>query len=303
MSPIVLFVYNRPWHTQQTIEALQKNELASKSELFIYADGAKNDKVVNQVAQVRRYIKTISGFKKVTIIERDKNWGLANSIVDGVTYIVNKYGRIIVLEDDIVTSPYFLQFMNDALEFYQNEDKVWHISGWNYPLTFSNNCDVYLYRVMNCWGWATWADNWQFFERNTDKFIKDFSKSDIDRFNLDDTNNWWRQVILNQQGRIITWAIYWYATIFKKNGLCLNPVHSFVKNIGFNGGGTHCNDSNYQDNETLNDKSKINFDIIISEDKNIVDQIKIYLKKQNKNIVVRFINKISRMFIGRSLIK
>ena len=216
MSPIVLFVYNRPWHTQQTIEALQKNELASKSELFIYADGARNDKVVNQVAQVRRYIKTISGFKKVTIIERDKNWGLANSIVDGVTYIVNKYGRIIVLEDDIVTSPYFLQFMNDALEFYQNEDKVWHISGWNYPLTFSNNCDVYLYRVMNCWGWATWADNWQFFERNTDKFIKEFSKSDIDRFNLDDTNNWWRQVILNQQGRIITWAIYWYATIFKK---------------------------------------------------------------------------------------
>jgi len=303
ISPIVLFVYNRPWHTRQTIEALQKNELSSESELFIYADGAKSSKTVNKVMQVRKYIETISGFKKVTIIERDKNWGLADSIIEGVTSIINKYGRIIVLEDDIVTSPYFLSFMNEALEFYQNEEKVWHISGWNYPATFNSNCDVYLYRSMNCWGWATWSDNWNFFEKNTDKLVGDFSKTDIDRFNLDGANNWWQQVILNKRRIINTWAIYWYATIFKKNGLCLNPVHSFVKNIGFDGGGIHCNDDSYQDNKVLNNKSVINFNIVIDENSNMVAQIQNYLRKQNKNIVVRVINKISRMFFGRRLIK
>jgi GT2 family glycosyltransferase len=114
-APIALFVYNRPWHTRQTVEALKKNELASESELFIYSDAPKNGKAKEKVKEVREYIKTIDGFKKVTIIERENNWGLADSIIDGVTKIVNEYGKIIVLEDDLVTSPYFLKFMNEAL--------------------------------------------------------------------------------------------------------------------------------------------------------------------------------------------
>ncbi len=101
ISPIVLFVYNRPWHTKQTVEALQKNELAIKSELFIYSDAPKNKEAEEKVNEVREYIRAINGFKKVTLIERDKNWGLANSIIDGVTKIVNEYGKIIVLEDDL----------------------------------------------------------------------------------------------------------------------------------------------------------------------------------------------------------
>lgn len=125
LAPIVLFAYNRPDHTKQTIEALQKNELASESELFIYSDEAKNDDVRNSVDEVREYI-------------------------DGVTSIVNEYGKIIVLEDDLVTSPYFLKFMNDGLEFYENEEKVWHISGWNYPIETDGLDDVFLYRLMNC---------------------------------------------------------------------------------------------------------------------------------------------------------
>ena len=118
LAPIVLFVSNRPWHTQQTVEALKNNELAEKSELFIYADGAKNEQVSDSVSQVRRYIATIDGFKKITIIERDKNWGLADSIIDGVTAIINQYGRVIVLEDDLVTSRFFLRYMNEALNLY-----------------------------------------------------------------------------------------------------------------------------------------------------------------------------------------
>ena len=112
--PIVLFVYNRPWHTQQTIEALQKNDLASESELFIYSDAAKTEQDSLKVNEVRNYVHAIGGFKKITIIEREENWGLADSIIDGVTSIVNQYGKIIVLEDDLETSPFFLRFMNES---------------------------------------------------------------------------------------------------------------------------------------------------------------------------------------------
>ena len=119
LAPIVIFVYNRPNHTRQTVEALRKNELANESELFIYADAPKNENAVVKVNEVREYIKSVDGFKKVTIIHREKNWGLANSIIDGVTKIVNEYGKIIVLEDDLITSPNFLSFTNQALDFYE----------------------------------------------------------------------------------------------------------------------------------------------------------------------------------------
>ena len=138
LAPIVLFVYNRPWHTKQTVEALQKNELAKESELFIYCDEAKNEDAGKSVDEVREYIDKVDGFKKVTIIKREKNWGLADSIIDGVTKIVNEYGKIIVLEDDLVTSPYFLKFMNDGLEFYKDEKKVFGITGYAFPVKKEN---------------------------------------------------------------------------------------------------------------------------------------------------------------------
>ena len=176
LAPIVLFTYNRPLHTKQTVQALQKNYLASESELYIYSDGPKDKNATEKVREVREYIKSIDGFKKVTIFERDKNLGLANNIISGVTKIVNEYGKIIVLEDDIVTSKYFLKFMNEALEIYMNEKKVWHISGWNYPLDKDGLGDIFLWRGMNCWGWATWSDRWCFYKKDLNKIfgIKSF---------------------------------------------------------------------------------------------------------------------------------
>lgn len=247
-APIILFVYNRPDHTKQTIEALQKNELAKESELFIYSDEAKNEGVRERVDEVRKYIDAVDGFKKVTIIKREKNWGLADSIIDGVTKIVNDYGKIIVLEDDLVTSPYFLKFMNEALEYYKDEERVWHISGWNYPIYSDAIDDVFFWRLMNCWGWATWVDRWSYYEKNVDKVMSEFSKKDIKRFNLDGVENFWGQMVLNKEQKINTWAIFWYATIFKNNGLCLNPIQTFVNNIGHDGSGVHCtNVKNYED--------------------------------------------------------
>jgi GT2 family glycosyltransferase len=123
IAPIILFVYNRPWHTKQTVEALQKNELATSSKLIVFSDGPQNNHEAHLVHEVRYYIANIHGFKSVYIVEREKNWGLADNIVDGVNQVISEYGRIIVMEDDLETSPYFLRFMNEALEFYKDEKK------------------------------------------------------------------------------------------------------------------------------------------------------------------------------------
>lgn len=289
LAPIVLFVYNRPWHTKQTIEALQNNKLASDSELFIYSDETKNEDARKSVDEVREYIDTIDGFKKVTVIKREKNWGLADSIIDGVTKIVNQYGKIIVLEDDLVTSPYFLKFMNEALEFYENEEIVWHVSGWNYPIESDGLDDVFLWRVMNCWGWATWADRWQHYEKDIVKVIDQFSKDDIKRFNFDGAEDFFGQVILNHDKRINTWAIFWYACIFKKDGLCLNPTQTFVENIGHDGSGVHCGSTkNYDD--IVNFNQNIKFIKSIFESKKYVELIKNSMKKSIFVKIKRLLN-------------
>ncbi|MDP2076962.1 MAG: glycosyltransferase [Sulfuricurvum sp.] len=299
LAPVVLFVYNRLDHTKQTIDALQKNELSDETELYIYSDAVKNNKIDQYVKEVREYIKTIQGFKKVTIIEQKENLGLAKSIIAGVSDIINSHGKAIILEDDLVTSPYFLKYMNKALEEYKDEQQVWHISGWNYPTHFDTAEDTYFYRIMDCWGWATWSDRWNYFEKNTDDLIKSFTKSDIKRFNLDGFTDLWRQVKLNKSGRINTWAIYWYATIFRNKGLCLNPVKSFVRNIGHDGTGVHCNISGYVDNVTLNQNEHFTFPQVISENTEITNQIKIHFKKTKKSILIRIFNKLKTIIIKK----
>jgi len=298
LAPIVLFVYNRLDHTEQTIEALQKNHLANESELFIYSDAAKNEDVIQSVIEVRRYLKTIDGFKSITVIEREKNWGLASSIIDGVTTIVNKYGKIIVLEDDLVTSPYFLTFMNDALEMYKDKEKVWHITGWNYAVEANLLDDSFLWRLMNCWGWATWKDNWRYFEKNVNKSILEFSKSDIKRFDLEGYEPYWKQVIANKNNEIDSWAVFWYISIFKANGLCLNPTVSFVKNIGFDGSGIHCGVSELPDSE-LNKKHVVFYPEILKENPKAVKVIQNYLKKSKISLWKRIKNKFFRYLYGK----
>jgi GT2 family glycosyltransferase len=258
LSPIVLFVYNRLSHTRKTIEALKKNELAQESELFIYSDAAKNKIAESNVNEVREYIKAIDGFEKVTIIERDKNWGLANSIIDGVTKIVNEYGKIIVLEDDLLTSPYFLRFMNEALDVYEGEKKVWEIGGYVYPVEFESNEESYMLPITTSWGWATWKNRWENFERNPQKLISNFSKQDIKQFNCDGTTDIWSQVISNSNGDLYTWAVFWYANVFQNKGLVLYPYKSIVTNIGHDGSGENCGSSNKFQNELLNKRITIN---------------------------------------------
>lgn len=281
-APVSLFAYNRPWHTQQTIEALQKNDMAQISKLFIFSDGPKNPQEKSTVQSVRSYLKEVQGFKEVHIIEREKNLGLADNIVDGVNQIVNEYGKIIVLEDDCITAPCFLNFINEALEFYQEEKKVWHISGWNYPIDSEGLPDTFLWRVMNCWGWGTWADRWKQYSRDPLVLKETFSKEDIKRFNLDGVHNFWEQVTGNAEGRITTWAIFWYSTIFQKAGLCLNATRSLVQNIGHDGSGTHCgNIGGIRHDEYEGKHENFYFPIKLVENEEFLGKIKLSLSRRS----------------------
>jgi len=244
LAPIVLFVYNRPWHTRQTIEALQKNELAKDSELFIFSDAPKDNESKEKVKEVREYIKTIGGFKKVSIIEREKNWGLANNIIDGVTKIVNEYGEIIVLEDDLVTSPYFLRFMNDALEFYKNKKKIWSITGFTYPLNIPKNYNfsTYLYQRSSSKSWAIWKDRWNKVEFNEKKLIDVYSLDLIKKKLFPYGKDLYNMFVSQINKKIDSWAIRYVINQVMNEGYTVYPLCSYVKDIG-DDYGTHANNS------------------------------------------------------------
>ena len=237
-APIVLFTYKRLWHTKQTVEALQKNLYADQSELFIFSDGAKNEKDELKVKEVREYLKTIKGFKKIEIIERDKNWGLANNIIDGVTKVVNEYGKVVVLEDDLVTSPYFLKFMNEGLKFYEDEEKVISIHGYVYPI--EGLPEIFFLRGADCWGWATWKRGWDLFEKDSKRLLEELEKCKLTKlFDFNGAYSYTKMLKKQIAGKIDSWAIRWYATAFLLEKLTLYPGVSLVKNIGGDEAGTH----------------------------------------------------------------
>lgn len=241
LAPIVLFAYNRLEHTKKTIEALQQNMYASDSELYIYSDGSKNEAAQESVEAVREFLHQVDGFKQIHIIERDENWGLADNIIDGVTNIVNKYGKIIVLEDDIVTSKYFLKYMNDALEVYKNEDRVMEINGYMPQIKKEGIPETFFLEYADCWGWATWARAWKYFRREPDAIRASFTKDEIYKFNLNGADDGrWDQIVANCDGRLYTWAIFWDVAIFKNHGLSLMVRDSLVDNVGKDGSGEHC---------------------------------------------------------------
>jgi hypothetical protein len=252
LSPIVLFVYNRPSHTRQTIEALQKNEFADGSELFIYSDAAKNNQSEIAVDEVRQYIKSIDGFRSIKIIERDKNWGLANSIIDGVSTVVNQYGRVIVLEDDMVTSPYFLNYMNEALDRYADDERVISVHGYVYPVA-QVLPEAFFLRGADCWGWATWRRGWRLFNPDGQYLLKELERQNL--LNAFDFNGTYpfSDMLANQiAGKNDSWAVRWYTSAFLAGKLTLYPGRSLVHNIGNDSSGTHC-DANLSHDVELSD--------------------------------------------------
>lgn len=239
LAPVIVFVYNRAEHVEKMITQLAACDFAQDTNLYIYSDGAKKESDVAGVNAVRQFCENIKGFKSTHVVKREKNYGLAQNIISGVSEIILKHGKIIVMEDDLIVHKDFLLYMNTCLEKFKDNKKIWHISGWNYPVSFDSLPDILPIKLMNCWGWATWADRWCFFEKNPEKLVKSFDKKMIKAFDMDNSGYFWSQVLGNYSGKLNTWAIFWYAAIFLNNGLCINPKISLVTNIGHDGSGTH----------------------------------------------------------------
>lgn len=286
-APIALFAYNRPDHLKLTIEALRNNVLADKSELFIFCDGAKNEKSYDSAAEVRAYAKTVSGFKSVKVFEKEKNFGLAQSIILGVTEIVNKFGRIIVVEDDLVTSKHFLEYMNEALDLYDNDVAVASIHGYVYPVN-KELPETFFIRGADCWGWATWKRGWDLFERNGSKLLAELREKNLTKsFDFDGCYPYTRMLEDQVAGKNNSWAIRWYASAFLANKLTLYPGKSLVSNIGNDGSGTHCADMSEFD-AVLSDKKVALKKLEIEENVFAREEIKKFFKPRKS-----FFKKIS----------
>lgn len=239
LAPVALFVYNRVDHARRTIDALKQNLLAAESDLIIFSDHAKGAAHDAAVAEVRKYIRDIDGFKSLHIIERDKNFGLAESIIDGVGRLCEQYGKVIVLEDDLVTSPYFLKYMNDGLDEYQSQDAVISIHGYIYP-TGKELPETFFLRGADCWGWATWKRGWDQFQPDAEKLLAALLEKKLGRaFDFGGNNDYMGMLRDQISGRVNSWAIRWYASAFLANRLTLYPGISLVQNIGNDDSGTH----------------------------------------------------------------
>lgn len=242
LAPIVIFSYNRPDHLRKTLTALARNELADQSVLFIYCDGAKPEATEEQIAQIienKKVAYSANGFKAVHIIERETNYGLAKNIVGAVTEIVSKYGKIITLEDDVITSKGFLLFMNNGLDVYESEERVMHISSYMWPHRYPLPTTFFYPLPYPGGGWATWARAWKHYVDNTELlycYWKDRWK-DFDIVGGDYLSS---QLIANYKGTLKSWFIKWHAVLLIKNGVTLYPGRSLTNNIGFDEMATNC---------------------------------------------------------------
>jgi hypothetical protein len=242
-APVALFVFNRPDHTRQTLEALRRNRLSAQTPLFVFADGPKSNASDAERAQIeatRALVRSEPWTNSIKIFEAETNRGLADSIVSGVTRVLEEFDRIIVLEDDIITSPGFLEYMNRALTLYAEESRVMHISGYMYPLRTRRNGTAFL-RVLSCWGWATWGRAWKHYHSDIEVHYQGLNTPHaVRKFNIEGHADFYRQLLDNRSGRIRSWAVRWYASWLAQGGLTLFPTRSLVRNIGHDGTGVHC---------------------------------------------------------------
>ncbi|MFD2598144.1 glycosyltransferase [Sphingobacterium corticis] len=238
-SPIILFAYNRPEHTRRALLALQENVGAADSVLYIFADGAKHAGAETAVKEVRNVIRENWLFKEVHVVERDRNWGLANNVMDGVGQVMKAHGRAIVLEDDVLFAPHTLQYFNEALTRYKNEEKIMHIGGFMYELNRAKLDETFVTRYVASQAWATWSRAWNHFQADIDQIIAQFDPQKVAAFTFDHTMNFWRTILQQQKGEVDSWAVRWYASVFLKGGLAIEPSQSLIENIGHDGSGVH----------------------------------------------------------------
>ena len=306
LAPIVLFVYNRPEHTCKTLSALQANKLASGSDLYVFVDGPKDNATadsIKSIDDVIEIVNNIKGFHSVKVSVSKRNKGLANSVISGVTEVIRMYGCVIVLEDDIVTQPYFLNYMNEALNFYKTDKRILSISGFNYPLNFPKGYahDIYVSYRCDSWGWATWLDRWENvnWDINSYSIIKRPTKRKIRKFNKGGEDLY--SMLCSQAiGKLDSWAIRWQHFFYENDGLCIYPIKSFVRNIGFDGSGVHCSCAIDFCSAPLydSDKFEIKWESNIRPNKKILDMFYEYYRVTPKVPLFTQIKRSIKRIIG-----
>lgn len=242
-APIAVFAYNRPQHLSRTLNALKNNKEAAKSVLYLFLDGAKEN-TVEQVAEVESVARSITGFAKINIVKREQNIGLAQNIISGINQILSDYETVIILEDDLMPSAYFLQFMNDGLRMYADNEKVASVHGYVHPLK-QKLPQTFFLKYPNSWGWATWRRAWRIFESDGSKLMSQlFDGKLVKQFDFNGNYRFTRMLQRQIDKKNNSWAIRWYASVFLNDMLCLYPGDSFIKDFGNDGSGENCfNDS------------------------------------------------------------
>lgn len=297
-APVVLFVYNRPDHTARTLESLAANALAVESDLIIYADGLKKPEHERAVRAARAVARQARGFKSVRMIERDRNLGLANSIITGVTDTCEMYGRAVVVEDDLILSPAFLTFMNAALRRYENNERVMQVSGYVFPVDNPEQLPpAFFLKLSATWGWATWKRAWDLFEKDASKLLRQLSNHASYDFDLKGAYPYFQTLIDQNAGTLDVWGVRWYASMFLRGGLCLHPARSLVNNIGMDASGEHCGSSTaYDVNLAMVGPSELPDRIEVSETAEA--KVENFLLKQTRPSLRRFASAIKRRISG-----
>ncbi len=239
-APIALFVYRRLEHTRHAIESLLENKESSATDLIVFSDGPKAPKQVNDVDAVRNFVRTVRGFRSVRLVERHQNIGLAQSITSGISEVLKTNNSVIVVEDDLITSPFFLAFMNDGLLSYREDNRVVSIHGYVYPVD-DPLPETFFLRGADCWGWATWRRGWQFFNPDGASLLHELERRNLmSDFDFEGAFPFTQMLRDQIEGRNDSWAIRWYASAFLSDKLTLYPGRSLVQNTGIDGSGTHC---------------------------------------------------------------
>jgi hypothetical protein len=292
LAPIALFVYNRPRHTRKTLDALARDSQAGRSDLHIFSDAARTPADAGRVEEVRRIIRSTTGFQRVRILERSDNFGLSRSIIDGVSALCHDQGRVIVMEDDLVVSPQFLTFMNQALDRYRDEPRAMQIAGSMFPVADPDTLpQSFFSRLAASWGWATWKRAWDCFQADVGILFGEIESRRLEHaFDIDGSYPYTSMLRRQASGSIDSWAVRWYASMFLTGGLCLRPARSLVHNIGFDGSGVHCGSTKAFDVQLSEDPVCV-FPDRVEECREAIEAIAVFFRSCEESSFMKVVNR------------
>ena len=295
LAPIVVFTYNRPEHTLRTLNALLINPLANESDIIIYSDSARTANHNKAVDEVRSYLSDLTGFRSIKVIHRDENFGLAESIIQGVTEVLQRSEKVIVLEDDMVVSPYFLEYMNEALEKFFDDDRVISVHGYVYPVKIELP-EAFFLTGADCWGWATWRRGWDLFNSEGKYLLDELVRRHlIQEFDYNGAYPFLSMLKDQIKGANDSWAIRWHASAFLAGKLTLYPGRSLVHNIGTDSSGTHCGDSDNMDAKLSETKIKLN-NIAVESSPTGREAFENFFRQSQKRLLQRLLGKAGCLF-------